>query len=68
MNRVSHLSCSVCEARYERGALHTVCTSCGSPLLVEYDLPEGTAPGSLLGDESGMWRYRELLPVPTDAS
>lgn len=66
---VSHLSCPRCGDRHDAGKLHNVCT-CGSPLLVEYDLDP--VRGALVKDglarrEPTMWRYRELLPVPEGA-
>jgi threonine synthase len=66
---VSHLSCPRCGEQHDAGKLHNVCT-CGSPLLVEYDLDR--VRGALVKDglasrEPTMWRYRELLPVPEGA-
>ena len=62
---VSHLSCPRCGERHDAAQPHNVCT-CGSPLLVEYDL--GRAGGTLTKEDLAarsptMWRYRELLPV-----
>ncbi|HEY2324281.1 MAG TPA: threonine synthase [Thermoanaerobaculia bacterium] len=59
-----HLLCSSCSTRYEIGELINVCTRCGMPLLVQYDL----APNPALRDEirtrrADMWRYREVLPA-----
>ncbi|MFH1113090.1 MAG: threonine synthase [Pseudomonadota bacterium] len=63
---VTHLQCPKCNEIHEAGTVQTVCVSCGSPLLVLYDLD---AVGSCL-ERSGLvsrppelWRYRELLPV-----
>jgi threonine synthase len=66
---VSHLSCPSCGERHDAGRPHNVCT-CGSPLLVEYDL--GRVRGTLFKEElesrePTMWRYRELLPVSEQA-
>jgi threonine synthase len=63
---VSHLSCPRCGERHDAAHPHNVCT-CGSPLLVEYDL--GRVGGTLTKEDlaarsTTMWRYRELLPVP----
>src|SRR5918996_2304387 len=63
---VAYLSCPRCGERHDATEPHNVCT-CGSPLLVEYDL-DGV--GAALSKEDPatraptMWRYRELLPVP----
>ena len=63
---VKNLECSFCHREYEARRLHNVCTECGKPLLVRYDLKRIakflTRP-SLFGRRSDIWRYRELLPV-----
>jgi threonine synthase len=62
---VSGLRCPRCDATYDHLGLHNVC-SCGSPLLVEYDLERvaGSVDRAELPARSPtMWRYRELLPV-----
>jgi threonine synthase len=61
---VRDLLCSSCSTRYEIGELINVCTRCGMPLLVQYDL----SPNPALRDEirtrrADMWRYREVLPI-----
>src|SRR5215510_4682935 len=70
MPKASHLECSICGTRYDAGAPANLCTSCGGPLLVKFDLdtlrhrwlrrdvPNGRA---------SMWRYAPVLP-PSDAS
>jgi threonine synthase len=43
-----------------------VCSACGAPLLVTYDLAAtgaGLQPGDLQSRSPDIWRYRELLPV-----
>ncbi|HEX7191773.1 MAG TPA: threonine synthase [Thermoanaerobaculia bacterium] len=62
-----HLLCSSCGTRYEIGELMNLCTRCGMPLLVRYDL----SPNPALRDEirtrrADMWRYREVLPIDDD--
>ena len=63
---VKNLECSFCHREYEARRLHNVCTECGKPLLVRYDLKRIakflTRP-SLFARRSDIWRYRELLPV-----
>lgn len=62
---LTHLSCPRCGERHDPGKPHNVCT-CGSPLLVEYDLERvgaGLSKADLLGRQPNMWRYRELLPL-----
>lgn len=63
---VTHLECALCGLRHEAGKLHNLCTQCGKPLLVRYDL---AAAGSAMtrdavsGRVPSLWRYREVLPV-----
>ena len=63
---VTHLECALCGLRHEAGILQNLCTECGKPLLVRYDLgkaAETLTPKSLGLRESSLWRYREVLPV-----
>jgi threonine synthase len=63
---VTHLACSLCGLRHSPGDLHNLCSECGKPLLVYYDLKraaEMLRPGELDSRESSLWRYREVLPV-----
>ncbi|WP_026695722.1 threonine synthase [Peribacillus kribbensis] len=62
---ISHLTCPKCGSEYDDTQLNQLC-SCGSPLLVEYDL------SSLKGKKkeevfdtsrNDLWRYHQLLPV-----
>ena len=63
---VKNLECSFCHREYEARRVHNVCTECGKPLLVRYDLQRI---GKILTRQvlytrrSDLWRYRELLPV-----
>ncbi|HVF57821.1 MAG TPA: threonine synthase [Pyrinomonadaceae bacterium] len=66
---VTHLECAACGLRHEARRLHNLCTECGKPLLVRYDL--GVASRSLTketlpGRRNDLWRYREVLPVEHD--
>jgi len=66
MSFVTHLECSLTGERYEAGQVHNL-SRAGKPLLVRYDL---SAVANILTRESiaardpGMWKWRELLPVP----
>lgn len=63
---VTHLECAKCGAGYEANRIHNLCTACGKPLLVRYDLKrvsETLRREDLPGRTSTLWRYREALPV-----
>src|SRR2546422_9231158 len=66
---VTHLSCPRCGAEHQAVVPQTIC-SCGSPLLVEYDLERvahTVSKGAVAGRPPTMWRYRELLPAGNPA-
>src|SRR5215217_2168744 len=66
---VSHLECGLCGLEYEARRLHNLCTACGKPLLVRYDLERAKMllkRESLAARRPDMWRYREVLPVEND--
>ena len=63
---VTHLECAACGLRHEARRLHNLCTQCGKPLLVRYDLERAAASlkkESLRDRGPDLWRYREVLPV-----
>jgi len=63
---VTHLECSLTGERYEAGRLHNL-SKAGKPLLVRYDLEAAARTltrESIAGRERGMWKWRELLPLP----
>lgn len=62
---MSHLECSKCGRTEDPDAIVGLCT-CGSPLLVRYDLETvrtALTRKNLVGRTNTMWRYHELLPV-----
>jgi threonine synthase len=66
---VTHLECGLCGLKHEAHRLHNLCTACGKPLLVRYDLERAKMfmkKESLASRRSDMWRYREMLPVQRD--
>ena len=66
---VSHLECGLCGLEHEARRLHNLCTACGKPLLVRYDLERAgmfLRKDSLAARRPDMWRYREVLPVEND--
>lgn len=66
---VTHLECAACATRHEARRLHNLCSQCGKPLLVRYDLKSVQASltkESLKARGPDLWRYREVLPVDSD--
>lgn len=62
---VTHLECGYTGSRYEPDVVHGLSDE-GKPLLVRYDLDgirESVSKDDLSSRPSGMWRYREFLPV-----
>ena len=61
---VTHLECSLTGERYEAGQIHNL-SRAGKPLLVRYDSEAAKRTLTrerLAARESGMWKWRELLP------
>ena len=66
---VTHLECAHCGLEYEARRLHNLCTKCGKPLLVRYDLRQAAqtlTKESLVTRRADLWRYREVLPVDNE--
>jgi threonine synthase len=66
---VTHLECGACGTRHEARRLQNLCTECGKPLLVRYDLERAArslTKESLRTRPADLWRYREVLPVERD--
>ncbi len=62
---LSHLECSMTGERYDAGVVQGL-SRVGKPLLARYDLDavRRDLPRDVLkARDSGLWRYRELLPV-----
>ena len=61
---VSHLECSATGERYDADRLHNL-SAAGKPLLVRYHLDRvRLTRDELAARPSGMWKWRELLPLP----
>ena len=58
--RLKGLSCFACATAHDPRVLQTVCTKCGMPLRVDYDLRDF----SPAGRKPSLWRYEEVLPLP----
>src|SRR5882762_9827058 len=68
---VTHLECGNCARSFPARTLLNLCSDCGKPLLVRYDLEhvKKTLPKeSLAGRQADLWRYKELLPVDDPAN
>ena len=66
----THLECALCGLQHDAGVIQNLCTACGKPLLVRYDLAKAAQtlkPNSLATRESSLWRYAEVLPVKDPA-
>ena len=66
---MTHLDCSLTGERYAADRLHNL-SRAGKPLLARYDL--GAVKRTLTADilaarPPGMWKWRELLPLPVGA-
>lgn len=66
VSRVKQLTCFDCGTFHDADRLQTVCVSCGLPLRVNIDLPDGP-PGDVIDtSKSSLWRYHAVLPVAID--
>ena len=68
---VTHLECGACGLRHEARRLQNLCTQCGKPLLVRYDLQKAAkslTKERLSSRAPDLWRYREVLPVEADGN
>lgn len=58
------VSCFACNTPHDPRQLLTVCTACGMPLRVDYDLSQvRLALKDLRNRAPSLWRYREVLPI-----
>src|SRR5438876_6566294 len=65
---LKHLECTACGLQHDWSQLQNLCTACGKPLFAIVDL--GKAGRTLTREalttrEKSLWRYREVLPLPT---
>jgi threonine synthase len=70
MTFAREIACSRCDKSFPLSQLVNLCF-CGSPLLVRYDLKAASAAlarSSLKDRGPTLWRYRELLPLQSDAN
>lgn len=65
---INHLYCPKCSNMYSHQEINQLC-ACGSPLLASYDLEElgkNLSKEDLVGRDSTLWRYHELLPITNE--
>jgi threonine synthase len=66
---LKRLECSACGLKHEWSRLQNLCRSCNKPLFAIVDLAtvsRAITRETLLGREKSLWRYREVLPLPSD--
>jgi len=66
MTYLTHLECSKCRKEVAANTPQRLCPDCQKPLLARYDLDalgKVWNPQTLVGRESTLWRFRELLPM-----
>jgi threonine synthase len=66
---LTHLACTACGLKYDWAQLQNLCSACQKPLFAAYDLSEVgrvlTRDSFKARREKSLWRYRELLPLPS---
>jgi threonine synthase len=67
---LTHLECTRCASRHDADVPQRLCTACQRPLAARYDLAavrEALGPDPLASwaarSATGLWRFREVLPV-----
>jgi threonine synthase len=70
MSFLTHLECCRCAKKYPTGEILNLC-ECGCTLFARYDLRRVSnklEPQTMKSRARDMWRYREVLPVASEAS
>ncbi|MBK8052590.1 MAG: threonine synthase [Saprospiraceae bacterium] len=63
MSYYSHLECHQCGEKYDKTIIHSYCKKCTQPLTAKYSLHPGIPKEIIRKEQSGMWRYADLLPI-----
>jgi threonine synthase len=66
---LKRLKCSACGLEHEWSRLQNLCDSCNKPLFAIVDLAAASRTmtrETLRAREKSLWRYREVLPLPSD--
>ena len=67
--QLAGVTCFACNAPHDPRQLLSVCTACGMPLRVDYDLSRVSLKLTDLRDRPPtLWRYREVLPIRPEAA
>jgi threonine synthase len=67
---LTHLTCTLCGKLHDSTIAQNVSSCCSKPLFAQYDLAAAArtlTKASLLARPKSLWRYREVLPVKSDA-
>ncbi len=67
---LTHLACTACAKEHDASVPQNVCTACGKPLYPQYDLAAAgrtLTKAALATRVKSLWRYREVLPVRSNA-
>ncbi len=67
---LTHLACTACAKEHDASVPQNVCTACGKPLYPQYDLAAAgrtLTKVALATRVKSLWRYREVLPVRSNA-
>jgi threonine synthase len=67
---LTHLACTACGQRHDASVPQNVSACCGKPLYPQYDLAAAgrtLTKAALATRVKSLWRYREVLPVRTEA-
>jgi threonine synthase len=65
---LTHLRCSACGLKHDWSRLQNLCSACQKPLVAEYDfdaIGKSLDRLSLTSREKSLWRFREMLPLPS---
>jgi threonine synthase len=68
---LTDLACTACAKEHDASIPQNVCTTCGKPLYPQYDLVAAArtlTKAALVTRVKSLWRYREVLPVKSDAN
>jgi len=71
MNYVTEIECTKCGEKYAVDKPNFLCTKCGKPLFVHYDIEKiksVVTKEMVKSRPANLWRYREFLPIADDSN